>query len=303
LSIRFRALGTTAVVETTDQDALADAVVAVERELTAIDATCSRFRPDSELVRVNSAGGRAVHVSPLLLEALRTAVTAAHATDGLVDPTVGRALRLAGYDATFSVVAARDSRTFRARFASVPGWRVIEVDDARRTVRIPAGVELDLGATAKALAADRSARAAATAASCGVLVALGGDVAVAGPPPAAGWAVGFAADHAPPADPDSTVAIRTGGVATSATVVRRWRSGSAVLHHVIDPRTGRPADTPWRSVSVAAATCVDANTASAAAIVLGDVAPRWLEERRPPARLVRLDGDVVTVEGWPEGGV
>ena len=163
------------------------------------------------------------------------------------------------------------------------------------------GVELDLGATAKALAADRSARAAHEAAGCSVLVSLGGDVAIAGDAPPGGWSVRIADDHAAALDgPGPAVALSGGGLASSGTTVRRWRSGDAELHHIVDPRTGRPADTPWRTVSVAAASCVDANVAGTAAVVLGDAAPAWLAERRLPARLVARDGGVLCVAGWPE---
>ncbi len=165
---------------------------------------------------------------------------------------------------------------------------------------MPPGTELDLGATAKALAADRGAAAAHAAAGCGVLVSLGGDVAVAGDAPAGGWPVRIADDHAAPLDtPGPTVALAVGGLASSGTAVRRWRAGGTELHHVVDPRTGRPAVTPWRTVTVAAATCVDANVAGTASVVLGDAAPAWLEERRLPARLAPAAGEPVCVAGWP----
>lgn len=300
----FPALGTTVTVAAVDPRALPAARAAVELELDAIDRACSRFRDDSELARLNAARGRAVEAGALLREAIRVAVDAARATGGLVDPTVGRTLRLAGYDATFRTVAARDGRAFRARFAQTPGWQTIAIDDARGTIRVPDGAELDLGATAKALAADRASRAAAAAGGCGVLVGIGGDVAVAGPPPAGGWAVGIADDHRAAADElHTTVAIGGGGLATSSTTVRRWRSGARELHHVIDPRTGRPAVTPWRTVSVAASSCVDANVAATAALVLGAGAPAWLEERGLPARLVGAAGEVVRLGGWPSEAI
>ena len=205
-------------------------------------------------------------IGPYLLAALEVALTAAAATDGAVDPSVGKALRLAGYDRTFSLVRLRDGRLVHVSSAPGGAWRRIEIDRERRTARIPAGVELDLGATAKALAADRAARAAAEATADGVLVSLGGDVAVAGDPPDAGWSVGLADDHAAPFSADGpAVAIRSGGLATSGTCVRNWATATGRAHHVIDPRTGAPAKTPWRTVSVAAASCVDANTASTAA--------------------------------------
>jgi thiamine biosynthesis lipoprotein len=300
-SVSFRALGTTATLCVTDAAALPGAHEILDRELRETDAACSRFRDDSELARLNGAAGERVVVSPRLLDAVAAALRAAAASAGLVDPTVGRALRLSGYDRTFELVRGREGATFRARFAAVPGWRRVEVDGARRAVRLPPGLELDLGATTKALAADRAARAAADASGVGVLVDLGGDIAVAGPAPEGGWPIRIAHDHA--ADPDGpgpVVSIRSGGLATSSTTVRRWRSGDVELHHIVDPRTGRPAETPWRTITVAAASCFDANVASTAAVVVGDHAPRWLGACGLPSRLVGPAGSVVCVGGWPE---
>jgi FAD:protein FMN transferase len=302
VTIQFRALGTSAVVATADDALAGDACAVVERELDAIDRACSRFRPDSELARVNGARGACVAVGPLLLEALRVALDGARDSDGLVDPTVGGALRAAGYDSTFRVVAARDGEIFRARFVEVPGWQTVELDEQAATVRVPAGVELDLGATAKALACDRAATAAAAVAGS-VLVALGGDIAVAGDAPDGGWSVRISDDHATPLDwPGPTVALAGGGLATSSTTVRRWRSGRTELHHLVDPRTGRPTESPWRTVSVAAKTCVDANVASTASFMLED-APAWLSARGLPARLVSIGGEPTLVAGWPEESV
>ena len=300
-SFSFQALGTTATLCVGNEHALDRARALLEHELGEIDDACSRFRPDSELARLNAAAGRAFTVGARLSEAIEVALNAAAASEGLVDPTVGRTLRLAGYDQTFALVRRRDGNRFRARFAPVPGWRRIELDRETRTVRLPVGCELDLGATAKALAADRAARAAAAAVGGGVLVALGGDVAVAGEPPAGGWTIRLADDHTAALDGSGpVVSIRSGGLASSGTVVRRWLAGQVGLHHIIDPRSGRPAQTPWRTVSVAAGSCVDANTASTAAVVLGEAAVEWLFHRRLPARLVTQTGSPVRVAGWPE---
>ncbi len=269
-------------------------------ELDAIDRACSRFRPDSELVRMNAASGEEVRVSTLLFGALRTALDAAQASAGLVDPTIGRTLRLSGYDATFSVVRGRDGRLVRPAFVRDPDWRTVELDETRRIVRAPKGVELDLGATAKALAADRAAKRAHAATGTGVLISLGGDIAVVGEPPQGGWSVRIAEDNASPLDtPGPAVAISAGGLATSGTTVRSWGSSAGRLHHIVDPRTRRPASAHWRTVTVAAASCVDANTASTAAIVLGEHAPEWLTRLRLPARLVRYDRRTLCVAGWP----
>jgi FAD:protein FMN transferase len=300
-SLRLPALGTTAVLAVTDADALEPARVVLADELEAIDRACSRFRSDSELVTVNAASGEEVCVSSLLFETLQVALQAADTTGGLVDPTIGRTLRLAGYDNTFSVVRARDGRLVRPTFVRDPDWRSIELDEARRTVRTPKGVELDLGATAKALTSDRAAARACAATGAGVLISLGGDVAVAGEPPAGGWSIRIAEDHAEPLDtPGPAVAISSGGLATSGTTVRRWATAAGGrLHHIVDPRTGRPASAHWRTVTVAAASCVDANTASTAAIILGEDAPSWLAVHGLPGRLVRYDGLTNSVSGWP----
>jgi FAD:protein FMN transferase len=300
-SVSFPALGTTALLCVADAAGLPAAHEELERNLAQLDQACSRFRGDSELVALNSAAGAPIAVSPLLYEAVEVALAAAASTDGLVDPTIGRSLRLSGYDRRFANVKLRNGRDFHATFAPAPGWRRVELDPQRRTIRIPEGTELDLGATAKALASDRSARVAARSSASGVLVSLGGDIAVAGPPPPVGWPVRIADDHASDlGEPGPAVAISSGGLATSGTTVRRWRAGDLDLHHIVDPRTGKPAETPWRTVSVTGPSCVDANVASTAAILLGEQAPSWLEARRVAARLVRTSGEVVYVGGWPE---
>jgi thiamine biosynthesis lipoprotein len=300
-SSTFPALGTTAVLVVAEPSALEPAQRVLEAELTAVDAACSRFRPDSELVLLNRSAGTRVPVGDRLLNAIRVSLDVAELTDGLVDPTVGRTLRLAGYDRTFAELRLRDGRLVRASFPPVAGWRSVELDAVRRSVRLPAGVELDLGATAKALAADRAAAAAAAETGSGVLVDLGGDIAVAGAPPEGGWPVRIADDHAAPLDgPGPVVSIGSGGLASSGTRVRRWATAGGELHHIVDPRTARPAVTPWKTVSVAAASCVRANAASTAAIVLGEDAPAWLRGQRLPARLAAEDGTVATLNGWPE---
>jgi thiamine biosynthesis lipoprotein len=294
----FRALGTGCTVLVTDPARLDPAVAEVVAELADVDLACSRFRPDSELERVNKGAGTAVEVSPLLVDAVLVALRAAQLTDGDVDPTVGTAMQVLGYDRDFGSLP-KDGEAV-ATLVRVPGWQLVDVDERRGTVRVPSGVRIDLGATAKALAADRAATRAAAMAGCGVLVSLGGDLAVAGPPPRRGWEVRVTDDHAAGPDADGqTVLVQSGGLATSSTTVRRWARGGEDLHHVVDPRTGRPADEVWRTVSVAAACCVDANIASTASIIRGERAPAWLDALGLPARLVLPEGSVVRVGGWP----
>jgi FAD:protein FMN transferase len=292
----WRALGTSAVVLVADGSALGAARAAVAAELDAIDRACSRFRDDSELTRVNAARGRSVAISPLLAQAIGAALRAARVTDGAVDPTIGRALVLAGYDRDLALV---EDSPAPLRAVRAPGLQAVRLDPGAGVVRVAPGVTLDLGATAKALAADRAAAAAATAAGCGVLVNLGGDLATAGRAPHGGWLVRVTDDHAAPADaPGETVAIGSGALATSSVTVRRWRRGGAAVHHILDPATGAPATGPWRTVSVAAESCVDANTASTAALVRGRSAADWLESLALPARLCAHDGRVLHTAGW-----
>jgi len=297
--MELRALGTTATVAVTRGAAREIARALLRVELDAVDRACSRFRPDSEVWTLAAASGTPVRVSELLFEALAVACRAAHHTGGAVDPTVGAAVVALGYDRDFASVA-RTGPALDSPARPAPGWWQVALDPATRTVRVPAGVLLDLGATAKALAADRAAGVIAGEIGGGVLVGLGGDVAVAGDAPGEGWAVGIATDAATPRTAATrTVAVRHGGVASSSTAVRAWRRGDRTIHHIVDPRTGEAAGAHWRLVSVAAASCVDANAASTAAIVWGPSAVERLEALHLPSRLVRHDGAVVTVAGWP----
>lgn len=295
-----RALGSSLRVIVTRPESLLAAKAAVDDVVAAIDAAASRFRADSELSLLNAKPDVAVKVSPLLSRAIAAALRGAELTDGAVDPTVGSAVRLSGYDADFDSVP-RHGGDVHLVVERVPGWRAIRFSSAARTVVVPRGVELDLGATGKALAADLASEAAAKALSGGgVLVSLGGDIAVAGEAPAGGWLIQASEDSAAPiSEGEETVSITAGGVATSGTTVRRWIRGGAVLHHIIDPATSRPTNGPWRTATVVAATCVDANIASTAAIVMGGTAIPWLERHRLAARLVDLDGAVRRVAGWP----
>ena len=296
-SASFEAIGVMNDVVVDREDALAPALELARAEVDALDAACSRFRDDSELAAVNRAAGRDVRVGPLLLDAVEAALRAAAATGGLVDPTVGPALVALGYDRDFRLLSGRDGRLLGVVPAA--GWRRVRVDRTRATLGLPVSAALDLGAVAKAFAADCIAARVRAATGASVLVSLGGDVSVAGAP-AGGWPVRVVDDRGAPDPAGQTVSIADGGLATSSVLVRRWRAGGEPRHHIVDPQTGRPADAYWRTVSVAAATCADANAAATAAVVRGEPAPAWLEELGLAARLVRLDGSVTTTSRWPQ---
>jgi len=298
-SVQLRAMGTGVTIATAYPDALPPAVVAAEVELSNIDQACSRFRPDSDLSRINARSGEWVRVSPLCIAAIEVALRAAEMTDGLIDPTVGGALEESGYTEDFEILA-KDGPPLHLTVRPIPGWRTVLINHKAGAVRVPSLVHLDLGATAKSLAADRAAAAAAAATNVGVLVSCGGDVAATGEAPTGGWSVRVSEHHADPVDaPGQTILIERGGLATSGVTARRWRRGGQFFHHIIDPATSLPATTPWRVVTVAASTCVEANIASTAAVILGDGAPAWLQARGLAARLVRTDGSILRVGDWP----
>ena len=273
---------------------------AAAESVAALDLACSRLREESELSALNRGAGAWVAVGDVLLDALEAAIWAARVTEGAVDLTVGRALRIIGYDRDFAALPA-DGAPIPLGAEKVPGWQTVDVDRRRGRARAATGTEIDLGSTAKALAADRAAaRALEAVGSGGVLVSLGGDIAVAGEAPARGWPILVAEDESVPLDgPGEVVLVEGGGLATSSTLVRRWSRGGVALHHIVDPATGCPVRGPWRAATVAAATCLEANVAATAAIVMGEGAEGWLGRRELPALLIGMGGEAVRVAGWP----
>ena len=293
----WRALGTYVHLSTSEATALEPARQIAMRLLADVDRTCSRFRSDSDLVRANAAAGSWTNVDRLLVQAISAAMDAAAQTDGLVDPTLGRSLEAVGYDRDIALIPAASADPvglpIPARFGA---WREILLDPAG-AVRVPPGCALDLGATAKAWAADLIATSIAAESDSTIVISLGGDLAVAGP--GDGWPVAISETIGDPAGAE-IVHLPYGGLATSSTAARRWIRGGVIRHHLIDPRTGEPTSGRWRTVTATGATCVAANTASTAAIVLGDSAVGWLTERDIPARLVDTQGTIVRTARWPE---
>lgn len=296
---QWRALGTTITVVVDDPGALGEAVAYARDLIGDVDAAASRFRDDSELSRLNRlAAGGAVdqQVSPILGALIQAALRGAQLSDGICDPTVGHAVLAAGYDDDIAVVTSRDPAIPATPRHISPGWASVGYDAATHRLRLPPDTCLDLGATAKAAAADMIATAVARRLGVGVVASLGGDVACAGRVPDGGWPIAVA-------DGAGTVlqTVRPGGqaLATSSTQKRAWRTAVGMAHHIIDPRTGLPAEVVWSQVTCVAADAVQANAASTAAIVLGRAAPAWLERRGIVARLDGIDGRVVATRGWP----
>jgi thiamine biosynthesis lipoprotein len=256
-----------------------------ERELESIAAlfasweqTFSRFRAESELNRLNADHAPVVILSRPFAVALRAALDAAAATDGLVDPTLGLAIEAAGYDRDFPLLPADDPRPAGP---ALPGrWRSLRL--AGRMLARPAGTVLDLNGVVKALTVD----AALDLVEGGGYVAAGGDVAARG-----GVTVGLPRG--------GSLRLLRGGVATSGTTRRRWRRGGSAQHHLLDPRTGRPSKSRWEEVSVAAESCLTADVSAKAAFLLSDDGPDWLEERGLPGRFVS-SREIVVNPAWHE---
>ena len=236
----------------------------------------SRFRRDSELSTVNRSTERILELSPLFALACAVALQAAEATDGLVDPTLGEAVETAGYDRDF----ARLRDDGRPAGPPRPGfWRELKLVD--RMLFRPAGVRLDLNGVVKGLAVD----AAAALLLGDGFVSAGGDVAVRG-----GAVVELPGG--------ASLLLRAGGIATSGSTKRRWLRGGQPQHHLIDPRTGRPFESCWEEVTVAAGSCVAADVAAKAAFLLSAAGPDWLDARGLPGLFYAPGGSLTANRAW-----
>lgn len=293
----WRIWSTDAALVVTDAAALPEARAIVDEVLADVERACSRFRPDSELSLLTGRTSAGATVSPTLAALVAAALRAAHLTDGDVDPAVGGRLAELGYDR--DLVEATALGDIRVSIETLPArggaWRDIRLAGDRLIV--PDDVVLDLGATAKAVAADWAAARVARRLECGAFVSLGGDVATAGEGPGGPWQV-FVQDT--PADPGEQVSLTAGwAIATSSTRKRRWQAAGRSMHHILDPRSGLPAPETWRSVSAVAPDCLCANALATAAIVRGPAALGWLRELDVPARLVDASGRVHLTGAWP----
>ena len=296
-TVEWELWSTRARLVVTDPGVLPAARELVDSYLAQVDDAANRFRGSSEIRHLAERSGW-VTLSPTMTHLLEHALQAAEFTAGDVDPTVGAAMRRLGYDRDLRLITD-ESGPVRAVLAPVPGYRSLELVGSQ--LHLPAGVELDLGATAKAVAADRAAALVHAAFGTGVLVSLGGDIATAGVAPGSGWQI-----HVQDRDEDpwTQVELPAGAaIATSSTVSRHWVQGGRTMHHVLDPRTGQPARPVWRSVTVAADTCLHANAVTTASLVRGERAVDWVRGLGLPARFLRHDGVLVHTDGWPLGEV
>lgn len=287
--IEFRAMGCRilAVVEASEPAAQA-VLQQVPAWFARWERSLSRFDPQSELSALNRRAGQWVSISPTLASVISHALDGARRSNGLVTPTLLDALEAAGYDRDFAQIGVTPAANVRP--AAVGDWRTIRWNAARSLIRLPASMRLDLGGVAKGWAADQAVRRLGRIGPA--LVDAGGDIAVSGPRTDGGpWPIGVSDPHAPEAQIDLLL-LTGGGVATSGRDYRRWRQGGVERHHIIDPRTGRPAVTDLLSATVIAPTTVAAERAAKTALILGSVGGRaWIERRTElAALLIRADG-------------
>jgi thiamine biosynthesis lipoprotein len=299
---RFEIWGTSVVLGVTDPEVLSTARAILDGILQSVEQAASRFRPGTEIQAVNAfAGNGPLKISATLFDLISHALRAAEITNGACDPTVADSVIALGYDRDFDALDHNEAAELNPT-SPAPGIDGIILDSEFSSVSLPAGVHLDLGATAKARTSDRAAEAIAETLSIGVLVDIGGDLRVAGPCPEEGWVVGVTKSARRHGESDivEAIAVRDGGIASSSSVVRAWNTKHGAKHHLIDPRTGNSATTPFAMCTVVAATCVDANAFSTAAMVWGEDALFEIAQLSLPARFERLDGTVERIASWPE---
>lgn len=270
---RFRAMGCDVLVGGAGPGELD----AIRRLFAERERTFSRFLPSSELSRVNASTARGMLVSRLFAATLEQALGAAAATGGLVDPTLGAALVAAGYDRDFPLLSDASIRS-AAPTAERHGWRAVALEG--RLLTRPRGLVLDLNGVVKGLAVDD---AVALLAADG-FVSAGGDVAARG-----SCAVGLPGG--------GTVSLHGGALATSGTSSRTWMQNGVRQHHLVDPRTGRPSRSRWRTVTVAASSCLAADVAAKASFLLDVEGPGWLDALGLPGRFVSRQ-EIVENAAW-----
>ncbi|MGB8645406.1 MAG: FAD:protein FMN transferase [Anaerolineae bacterium] len=285
--LEFRAMGCQmlAVVDS-DDPAAAAAVRQVSEWFEEWEQALSRFRAESELNRLNRSAGRPFQASEVLWQVVQAALTAAQVSGGIVTPAVLDALETAGYDKSFELI--QDPHTAHGAPRPVGDWRAIQMDKTHRRIKLPEGMRIDLGGIAKGWAADQAVKRLSKFGPA--LVDAGGDVAVSGPMAnGEGWPIGVA----DPANPESNLAtlqLQSGAVATSGRDYRRWQANGQAQHHLIDPRTGAPADTDVLTATVIAPSAVEAEMAAKLTLIRGSLpGKRWLDEHPRTAGLLYLD--------------
>jgi thiamine biosynthesis lipoprotein len=293
---RFRAMNTDVVVRVLDPLHV-PILHSVEALFHDIERRFSRFSPDSELSRMNEAAGAPVSISSEMASVLASARRLHRATNGIFNPCVLQALEAAGYDRSFERVAPF-GRAADAPLRQARSFTETTLHAARRSFEAPAGVRIDLGGIGKGYAVDMASRLLDLVPT--FIIDAGGDIfAKGGGPDGGGWLASVAA----PSDVNvdlTLVRLRDQAIATSSVATRAWVRGSRRFHHIIDPRTGAPAETDVVSASVIARRAVEADVFAKTAVILGSFEGiEFLAGRGVDGYLVLDDGTSVETPGWP----
>ncbi len=266
------------------------------RRLRSLEESWTRFRPDSELNRLHANSGRWVRVSADLLSAINWCQRMYEETEGIFDPSIRRSLEACGYDRTFRSMLDRDEPAHGC--CPAPGLAGLEIDRVGRRVRLDRNTSIDLGGVGKGLAADIVAHELVNLGATSAYVSIGGDIHAAGEPPDSGaWDVPLL--HPVSGDTVVVYPLAGGGLVMSTVALRRWRRGSQVLHHIIDPRTGTPADTDVLAVAVAARSAARAEALAKSAIILGARDGAAMLRRSHVRAWIMTDDDITTLEEQP----
>jgi thiamine biosynthesis lipoprotein len=296
---RFRAMNTDVsfIAPGNGGSEFEQAVEVARQTFEEVEASLSRFRPDSELCALNRAAGSPFRASPLLLRAVSLAVDAAKATDGIFDPSVLPALEAAGYDRSFEQLT-RGAVSVLAP-PPVRDYRAIRLDFSTSTIALDVGQRIDLGGIGKGMAVDLAL--GATANLPDRCINAGGDVAVRGAASAGeGWTIELEdSGDLPGGEAPLSITIADSGVATSTITRRSWKRGASQYHHLIDPRTGLPSTSPFRTVTAVARSCVEADVAAKTALLLGEDGLAFLDSQGMHGFAVRRDGSAAATSHWP----
>jgi thiamine biosynthesis lipoprotein len=315
---RFRAMNTDVLavvaVGVTEEAPAAVALEEIERLFASVEACASRFRPDSELSQLNRSAGRPFAASPVLYALVEAALQGAAETEGAFDPTLLDALERAGYDRSFDQLP--DERPSPSEgggptsegdspalpVAGAADWRRIRLDPEGRTITLPPGCRIDLGGIGKGWTVDEARARLREGGFRDFALDAGGDLYAAGRQgDGEPWSVGVADPDRPEQDL-AVLAVDGRAVATSTTARRRWRIEGEARHHLIDPRTRRPAASGVVSATVEADSVARAEVLAKAALVLGPEEGRALLERRGVAGLLVLDSGKLVPVGSPGFG-
>jgi FAD:protein FMN transferase len=257
--------------------------------INASEARFTRFTDTSELTRLNRAAGAWFQSSPELFDVVQLACALAAETNGLFDPTMLAALEAAGYDKSMDDIRAYGtSASSRSSGSTRSAFRAIQLDETHRAIHLPFGTRLDLGGIAKGWIAEQAALVLAEYADA-CAVSAGGDMFLVGLPAAEeSWPIGLEDPRAPDRDL-TTLRVESGAVATSSIAKRRWQHGRRMQHHIIDPRTGEPAETDWLSVSVIAPHAALAEVYAKALLIGGSREAERIAAQRPEITYAAVD--------------